>query len=80
MYIMISQHISLPVFLISFSIGLFFIYVIGPEQKTIYIYPTPTNYNSVLYQDKTDECFEYKPIITKCPLNPFSINTVPAQS
>ena len=80
MYIMISQYVSLPVFLASFALGLFFIYVMGPEEKNIYIYPTPTNYNSVLYQDKTDECFQYKPLVTKCPLNPFTIKTVPAQT
>jgi len=80
MYIMISQHISLPTFLVSFALGLFFIYVMGPEEKPIYVYPTPTNYNSVLYKDKTDECFQFKPLITKCPLNPFSIKTVPLQS
>ena len=77
---MITKYVSLPVFLLSFSLGLFFIYVIGPEQKPIYVYPTPSNYNSVLYQDKTGECFQFKPIITKCPLNPFTIKTVPAQS
>ena len=77
---MLFGYISLPVFIISLAVGLFFVYILGPETKTIYIYPTPTNYNSVLYQDKTDECFQYKPIITKCPLNPFSIKTVPIQS
>lgn len=77
---MLSNHISLPVFLISFALGLFFIYIMGPEEKHIYIYPTPDNYTSVLYKDKTDECFQYKPVAVNCPLNPFSINTVPAQS
>jgi hypothetical protein len=77
---MISDHISLPVFLVSFALGLFFIYVIGPEEKPIYVYPTPTNYNSVLYKDKTDECFQFKPVNTMCPLNPFTIKTVPLQT
>ena len=80
MYIMLTKYVSLPVFIISFAIGLFFIYILGPEEKPIYIYPSPTNYTSVLYQDKADECFQYKPVLTKCPLNPFSIKTVPAQS
>ena len=76
---MISDYISLPIFLISFSVGLFFIYVLGPETKTIYIYPSPENYMNTQYKDNADQCFQFKPVKTQCPLNPFSIKTVPLQ-
>ena len=33
---MISNYISLPVFLISFVVGLLFVYIIGPESKKKY--------------------------------------------
>ena len=52
---MISNYISLPIFLISFTLGLFFVYVIGPEFKTIYIYPTPQNYLKHQYKDASDQ-------------------------
>lgn len=76
---MLSNYISLPVFIISFAIGLFFVYILGPESKTIYVYPSPENYMKTLYKDSADQCFEFKPIETKCPINPFTIKTVPVQ-
>ena len=76
---MISKYISLPAFLISFAIGLFFIYIIGPEIKTIYVYPSPNNYLKTQYMDIWIQCFMFKPIETKCPINPLSIKTIPIQ-
>lgn len=76
---MITDYISLPIFLTSFAIGLFFVYVLGPEFKTIFIYPTPQNYMNTQYKDKTGQCFEFKPVKAQCPINPLSIKTVPIQ-
>jgi hypothetical protein len=76
---MLSNYISLPVFLTSFAIGLFFVYIIGPEIKTIYIYPSPKNYMKTQYKDTTNQCFQFKPVETQCPINPLSIKTVPVQ-
>ena len=76
---MITDYISLPIFLISFAVGLFFIYVLGPESKTIYIYPSPQNYMNTQYKDNADQCFQFKPVVTQCPINPLSIKTVPIQ-
>lgn len=76
---MLLDYISLPVFLVSFAIGLFFVYVLGPEEKIIYVYPTPNNTNTTLYKDGLDECFKYNPVLTKCPLNPLDIKTITPQ-
>ena len=76
---MISKYISLPIFLISFALGLFFIYILGPEVKTIYIYPSPTNYKSIQYKDKSNQCFEFQTKEMTCPLNPLDIKTIPIQ-
>ena len=76
---MISDYISLPIFLISFIVGLYCVYILGPEIKTIYIYPSPENYMKTQYKDKAKQCFEFKPKETKCPINPLAIKTVPVQ-
>lgn len=77
---MLTKYISLPIFLLSFALGLFFIYIIGPERKNIYIYPTPSNYTKYQYKDNAEQCFEFKPVKTECPINPFSIKSVPVQT
>jgi hypothetical protein len=77
---MFTKYICLYTFLISFSIGLFFIYILGPEVKTIYVYPTLNNYLKYQYKDNSNQCFEFKPLEVKCPLNPLSIKTIPLQN
>jgi hypothetical protein len=54
--------------------------MLGPETKTIYIYPTLDNYLKYQYKDKSNECFEFKPTEIKCPFNPLSIKTIPLQN
>lgn len=76
---MLTKYISLPVFIISFAIGVFFVYVLGPESKTIYIYPSPENYNKIQYQDSSSQCFQFKPVKIECPVNSLDIKTVPIQ-
>jgi hypothetical protein len=77
---MIFNYISLPIFLISFAVGLFFVYVLGPEMKTIYIYPTPESVGKVIYKDKADNCFYFEGHDVKCPEDESKISTIPIQS
>jgi hypothetical protein len=77
---MLTKYISLPIFIVSFILGLVFIYMIGPDIKTIYIYPTPNNYKKYQYKDEAEQCFEFKPNKIDCPFNIFSINSIPVQT
>jgi hypothetical protein len=77
---MLLHYISLPIFLISFAIGLFFIYVLGPEMKTIYIYPSPENVNKVLFKDKADNCFYFEEEVIECPKDESLITNIPIQA
>lgn len=74
-----SKYISIPVFLSSFIIGLFCVYMTGSEIKTVYKYPSPSNYEDFQFKDKSEQCFQFKPVPSHCPINPLSIKTVPVQ-
>ncbi len=77
---MLLHYISLPIFLISFAIGIFFIYILGPKMKTIYIYPSPENVNKVLFKDKADNCFYFEEEIVECPTDESLISHIPIQT
>lgn len=77
---MLLNYISIPIFLISFAIGLFFIYILGPEIKTIYIYPSPENVDKVLFKDKAENCFYFEEKIVECPKDEKLISNIPMQT
>lgn len=74
------KYISIPVFFISLVMGLFFIYILGPDLKTIYIYPTPEVVDNILFRDKSDNCFAFKEVDVKCPSDESKINQIPIQT
>ena len=76
---MLFKYISLPVFIISFAIGLLFVYMLGPEQKTIYVYPTPENVDKMLFKDKANNCFRFEEESIDCPSDPSKISDIPMQ-
>jgi hypothetical protein len=77
---MIQDYISFKIFFVSFAIGLLFVYLIGPEIKTIYIYPTPENVEKILFKDKADNCFYFEPDVLECPKDSTLISTIPMQT
>jgi hypothetical protein len=74
-----TKYINIQIFIISFLIGLCFIYVLGPEKKNIYIYPNLDNINKILFKDKTDSCFYFKPEEVDCTKNKSLIDKIPLQ-
>ena len=77
---MILNYISIPIFLVSFIVGLLFIYLLGPDTKNIYIYPTPENVDKVLFKDNANTCFYFDPKIIECPKDENLISSVPIQA
>ena len=75
---MFLNKISLPIFILSFAIGIFLVYILGEDRKVIYIYPSNYNYNEIQFSDYANNCFQYKPISVKCPKD--NIKTIPIMS
>jgi len=76
---MIFRFISLPVFLISVAIGIFFVYLSQPSPTMIYVYPTPDNVDKVEYKDKADNCFKFESQEVRCPSDRTKIKSIPVQ-
>jgi hypothetical protein len=76
----ISKYISFKIFLISFVVGFFFVYLFGPERKEIVIYPSPENIEKIIYQDDAENCFHYEQEEVKCPSNSALIHSIPVQN
>jgi len=77
---MILDYISFPIFIISFAVGIFFVYIYGPEMKTIYIYPTPENIDKVIFKDKADNCFAFEQVEVDCPKDETLLGVIPIQN
>jgi hypothetical protein len=76
---MLSELIDIRIFLISLAIGLFFIYMMGPDKKKVYIYPSPDNVDKFQYKDNTYNCFAYEANEVTCPTNEDEISKIPYQ-
>ena len=77
---MLLNYISIPIFISSFAIGLFFVYVLGPKMKKILIYPSPENVDKVLFKDNANNCFYFKPVEVDCPSDESKISNIPIQA
>uniref|UniRef100_A0A6C0F6F6 Uncharacterized protein n=1 Tax=viral metagenome TaxID=1070528 RepID=A0A6C0F6F6_9ZZZZ len=77
---MLAKYISFPVFLISLAIGLFFVYILGPDMKIVHLYPNPDNIGNIQYKDKADQCFSYSSTEVACPVDLSKIKIAPIQA
>ncbi len=73
------KFFSLKAFILGLMIGLFFIYIIEPKYKKIYVYPTPENINDIQYVDKANNCFSFTATKTECSQNDSDIKNIPIQ-
>jgi len=76
----IFKFINFPVFFISLAIGIFFVYIFEDSNRTIYVYPTPDNTDTIQYKDATGTCFAVKQDKITCPKDDVKISKLPAQA
>lgn len=63
------SYINIPVFIVSFLLGLFAVYMTAPKLRTIEVTPSPENADKIQYRDKTDHYFQFKEVPVTCPSN-----------
>jgi hypothetical protein len=61
------KYFKFRYFLISFSIGILYIYITNEYKKVIIMYPNPDNINKYTYIDKANNCFNYRLNERECP-------------
>ena len=76
----ILNSISWPAFIISFAIGVFYIYISLPKQRIVTVYPTQDNATDFNFKDKAHNCFRFEQEITTCPANDDALKTIPMQT
>lgn len=72
----ISRYINISVFLITFLLGLLYIYYIDYNRRVI-VYPNRHNIDKIEYKDEAENCFGYKVQEVKCPSDKSKIEIVP---
>ena len=77
---MIFDYISLPIFFVSLAIGLFFVYILGPDTKPVYIYPSPDNIDKFLFKDDANNCFKYESNEVTCPKDDSKLANIEVQA
>jgi hypothetical protein len=63
---MLFNRLNPFAFIISFCIGIFFVYLMEPQKKIIVQHPKP-NDDVTIYRDDENNCYKYKTIEVKCP-------------
>ena len=71
------KYFSIPVFLISFFIGILIVYNTSPDAREIMVYPTPDNVGDLLYRGNAENCFNFSYEQVKCPGT--SVKKIPVQ-
>ncbi len=76
---MFFKYIDFKIFLISFAIGAFYVYINEDHKKVIIIHPTPDNYDQYQFKDKSGSCFSYELKEVKCPSDKKLIQNIQIQ-
>jgi len=76
----VFRFIDMKILLVSLALGLFAVYITMPDQRLIYVYPTPENVDVMQYKDSTDTCFSIKKTEVSCPINEKDIAKIPIQA
>lgn len=64
----LSKFLNIKLFLVSFTIGIFSVYVLNyNDKRKIIVHPTPDNIDKIQYKDESGNCFQFKQTEVNCP-------------
>ncbi len=66
MKVAISDIISWKWFFLAFFIGLLLVFLLAPEKKVIYKFPSPDNVGIIVYSNEDGTCYKYDAERVKC--------------
>ena len=75
-FIGVTKYINVTIFLITFLIGLTYIYCFDYKRK-VEVFPTPHNIDKIEYKDEAENCINYKIKDVKCPSDKHKIKLLP---
>jgi hypothetical protein len=76
----VFNNISWPAFILSFALGVFYIYISLPKQRVVIVYPTQDNEAHFNFRDKAHNCFRFEQDMKACPDNNDALKTIPMQT
>lgn len=73
--------LNVPIFTVTLILGLIAVYMFNENDKRkIFVYPTPTNVEKLLYRDGTSTCYKFEQKEIPCPANRNQIAKLPIQA
>jgi hypothetical protein len=66
-------------FLVGFTVGIFFVYILKPAPMVITRYPNIENVDKVTYRDRNGTCFKYETKTVDCDKSEERIKPYPLQ-
>ena len=73
------KYISIKTFIVSFLVGMLFIFLSSPSQRSVVVYPTVDNQDNFQFKDMADNCFAFNPSAVKCPYLDNNVSIIPPQ-
>ena len=77
---MIGKYIKTEYFIISFAIGILYVYLVQPKKEIVYRFPNPNNLDKLQYIDKAENVFSFDYKKVKCPTDDSQIKDIPVQN
>tara|TARA_B110000261_G_scaffold161343_2_gene202600 strand:+ start:936 stop:1175 length:240 start_codon:yes stop_codon:yes gene_type:complete len=56
-------------FIVSFCLGIFYVYISSPTPNIVMKFPSPYNTGKVIYKNKAEECYKYNHEKVDCDSN-----------